>query len=208
MDGNFGVKASPIKNHPGFVKGQPIIDEFPYQRASNVDTVSMPKKERWQPSFIAYTYMYASVNWVAIGSGIFFWVLFSIKPFYWSLFVEIVTTYKDDDTYALRRLISLTTQLYVQQLVRAYNKENTNAPHQCSCLRGIHLSLEKCGFPLLITSNSQIVYMSWRDHEMWRKHVYESVNWFITGSSNGWSPVICQTITLTIAISFLWNKIH
>ena len=40
--------------HPGFVRGQPNIDEFLLQNTSNVEIVSMPSRliERWQPSFI------------------------------------------------------------------------------------------------------------------------------------------------------------
>ena len=68
----------------------------------------------------------------------------------WILLQYIMTT--------LRSLISPTTQLFVQHLVRVYNKENTNAPHNCPCLRKIHLSLVIAGFPLLSTSNIQIVY--------------------------------------------------
>ena len=82
----------------------------------------------------------------------------------WILLQYIMTT--------LRSLISLTTQLFVKHLFRVYNKENTKAPHKCPCLRKIHLSLVIAGFPLLSTSNTQIVYMTWRHYAKWRIHVY------------------------------------
>ena len=84
----------------------------------------------------------------------------------------------------LRSLISLTTQLFVQHLVRVYNKENTKAPHKCPCLRRIHLSLVIAGFPLLSISNTHIVYMTWCHYAKWSIHVHGSVNWVMTGSRN------------------------
>ena len=109
----------------------------------------------------------------------------------WILSQYIMTT--------LRSLIKLTMQMFVQHLVRAYNKENTRAPHKCPCLRRIHLSLVIAGFPLLSTSNTQIVYMTWRHYAKWSIHVHGSVNWVMTGSCNVLDPVMCQDITLTNA---------
>ena len=145
---------------------------------------------------------YASVNWVAIGLGnsLLLW------------FCSISSHYIDQCSWifmtTLRSLIQLTTQLFVQHLVRAYNKENTKAPHKCPCLRRIHLSLVIAGFPLLSTSNTQIVYMTWRYYAKWSIHVHGSVNWVLTGSRNVLDPVMCQVITLTNAVSFVWNKIQ
>ena len=109
---------------------------------------------------------------------------------------------------ALSSLISLTTQLFVQHLVRVYIKENTKAPHQCPCLRIIHLSLVTAGFPLLSTSNTHIVYMTWCHYAKWSIHVHGSVNWVMTGSRNVLDPVMCEVITLTNVVSFVWNKIQ
>ena len=145
---------------------------------------------------------YASVNWVTIGLGLWFCSVscHNIDQCSWILLQYIMTT--------LRSLISLTTQLFVQHLVRVCNKENTKAPHKCPCLRKIHLSLVIAGFPLLSTSNTQIVYMTWRHYAKWRINVHGSVNWVITGSRNDLDPVMCQVITLTNAVSFVWNKIQ
>ena len=118
----------------------------------------------------------------------------------WILLQYIMTT--------LRSLISLTTQLFVQHLVRVYNKENTKAPNKWPCLRRIHLSLVIAGFPLLSTSNTHIVYMTWCYYAKWSIHVHGSVNWVMTGSRNVLDPVMCQFITLTNAVSYVWNKIQ
>ena len=118
----------------------------------------------------------------------------------WILLQYIMTT--------LRSLISLTTQLFVQHLVQVYNKENTKAPNKCPCLRRIHLSLVIAGFPLLSTSNTHIVYMTWCHYAKWSTHGHGSVNWVVTGSRNVLDPVMCQVITLTDAVSCVWNKIQ
>ena len=59
-----------------------------------------------------------------------------------------------------------------------------------------------------LTSNTQIVYMTWRHYAKWSIHVHGSVNWVITGSRNVLDPAMCQVITLTNAVSFVWNKIQ
>ena len=109
----------------------------------------------------------------------------------------------------LRSLISLTTQLFVQHIVQVYNKENTKAPHKCPCLRRIHLSLVIAGFQLLstCTSNTHIVYITCH-YAKWSIHVHGSLNWVMTGSRNVLDPLMCQVITLTNAVSFVWNKIQ
>ena len=49
--------------------------------------------------------------------------------------------------------------------------------------------------------------MTWRHYAKWSIHVHGSVNWVMTGSRNVLDPVMCQVITLTNAVSFVWNKI-
>ena len=120
----------------------------------------------------------------------------------WSLWRQ-----RNDIMTTLRSLISLTTQLFVQHLVRVYNKENTKAPHKCPCLRRIHLSLVIAGFPLLSTSNTQIVYMTWCHYAKWSMYMGQWTGlWLahVTRFGSCYVPVI----TLTNAVSFVWNKIQ
>ena len=50
--------------------------------------------------------------------------------------------------------------------------------------------------------------MTWRHYAKWSIHVHGSVNWVMTDSRNVLDPVMCQVITLTNAVSFVWNKIQ
>ena len=146
---------------------------------------------------------YASVNWVAIGLGNCFG---SVSSYYidqccWILLQYIMTT--------LRSLISLTIQLFVQHLVRVYNKENTKAPHKWPCLRRIHLSLVIAGFPLLSTSNTQIFYMTWRHFAKWSIHIHGSVNWVMTGSHVTFWILLCvMSLHWPMRFHLFWTKLN
>ena len=114
-------------------RGPLNANELPLHRASDIESVSMPWRqlEGWQPSFIiSLVDLYTSLNWVACrldnGLGLVWWwgqQIYLGQFCWWLLEYARVTT----------------ILLFVQQLVRAYNKESIKAKRPCPFVRGINV---------------------------------------------------------------------
>ena len=116
-------------------RGPSNANELPLHRASDIESVSMlwRQLEGWQPSFIISLVVVrwlTSLNWVAFnlgnGLGLVWW---------WGQQI-----YLDQLCWWLLQYARATTiLLFVQQLVRAYNKENIKAKRSCPFVRGINV---------------------------------------------------------------------
>ena len=155
------------------VKVPSNTNELPLHGTRNVESVPVPWRhlERWQPFFISFVVTRWLIRANKLGG---FW--FKWGPVWWwgPSAINLINVVGDYYSTPRWRYISVNAshfteiRLFVQQLVRSYNKENIKAPLYCSFVRGLPCDWGTGGFSLQRASNAQSVSMPWRGHEKWQ----------------------------------------